>query len=304
LIKLSSLLRKFSLSIVLLIALSGCDGKDTWCFTTTPDAYADPDNITNTNNTIVQVNSSGIDPNNAGSGVNQWVSSAINVTQGDQISLAATGTIILSTPYGLSSSVASGDSVATNSGNPQDQAAMQAYNDMITGQDYTSYYANNGLGMLYNIQANATGPTPITVDGTFSGAPFPFTLNQVITVSTADCTTGTTNKWTWNNGWIYTVVRCDYEGHNRNFTASDDPSDIQCKAIHRCDNNAIPISDQYRLILTIPALLLVIAAQVALVVITVSITLQILTCHGLVLKVGIEKVAEIFVLVTIKMAII
>ena len=250
--QLLSLSNKITLCLLLLFALTGCDANEAWCFTTDKNAYSNSSTITNVTSTSVTVNADGTTPSNVGANgaavLNQWVSSGVTVLTGDTVSLAATGTILVSTPYGLSSSVASGNNISSYNGDPSKASQMAAYNAMLAGQSTTSYYDNGGLGTKFILQANDKNSTLVAIPGTNTG--FPFTKTQNITVTTKDCGVGDTSsaeptKWTWNNNWRYTTVRCDNKGHSRSFTATDDPTNPQCKAIHECNSNAPIINKKY-----------------------------------------------------------
>ncbi|MEK6734366.1 MAG: type IV secretion system protein [Pseudomonadota bacterium] len=216
--------------------LGACDGSEAWCVVSDPNAYTSQSKIKNTASTSIAVYADGYNPAVAGSS-NQWISSGVSVTQGEIVTLTATGSILVATPYGLSSSTASGDSVSSLVGNPAATTQMEAYDVIFAGGDYTKYYDNGGLGTRVVINANATGPTTIVIPGTTT--PFYFVPTQNITVTTSNCGTGdvsgsTPSKWTWGNGWQYNTVRCNFKSHNGSFSLDNSS---QCKARKICNRN-------------------------------------------------------------------
>ncbi len=222
-----------------IVFLAGCDGSESWCFVTPPDAYTKTFSVKSTNNSVVQVSATGSNPNDVSASLGSWISSGVAVREGDSVALSASGAIILATPFGLSSSTTSGNAVSSQFDNPQYASQTAAYRAMIAGQNYTGYYDNGGLGTKFVIQANATSPTVVTIPGTTS--PYIFLPTQNVTVTTANCATGDVSsssptKWTWNNNWLSYTVRCHKRG-TRNFTVSAGPP-VHCKAVKKCGQSS------------------------------------------------------------------
>jgi type IV secretory pathway VirB6-like protein len=211
-------LRNLVFSVISLLLLAGCSGDDTWCLTSEKTVYSDSSVIKNVVNSIVTINGNGVDAANPSTPVGGWVYTGIPVQVGDQISISASGSILVAMPYGLQSSV---------DGTSNDSYIYAAVNS----QDTSSYYANNGLGN--KIVVLASSDTSMGLIDPSTNALFEFVNGQNIIVTTKDCATGDTSssspsKWTWSK-WNTTTVRCSSRG-TRNFTVNDP----LCKAVKCC----------------------------------------------------------------------
>lgn len=215
-------LRNFVFSVVALLLLVGCSGDDTWCLTSEKTVYSDASVIKNVVNSIVSINGNGVDAANPSTPVGGWIYTGIPVQVGDQISISASGSILVAMPYGLQSAV--------------DGASNDSYiYAAVNSQDTSSYYANNGLGNKIVVLANS-GASMGLIDPS-TNALFQFVNGQNIIVTTKDCATGdasgsSPSKWTWSK-WKTTTVRCSSRG-TRNFTVNAP----LCKAVKCCKSSA------------------------------------------------------------------
>lgn len=207
------------LSIILLFALVGCDGPDTWCIGSSPDSYSDANTIKTVVDTNINVQSTS--QNSAGDyGV--WVDSGLFVNQGSVYDFNIGGS--------------------------------PGYEIVIASDFYSD--VNEGLGQDYIISASQDTPTQILNS---DGSAAQFAPNQQITITTADCTTGADSygnssptKWTWNNNWKYKTVTCSYYGANDDDTGCDtigidcpryptNNDKDECVAVGNCQINCVDI---------------------------------------------------------------
>jgi type IV secretory pathway VirB6-like protein len=236
------LLSRALILVSLLVTLSGCDGNESWCLTTAPNAY-NSSNVLTTTNTPLTINANGVDPaiSKTPATYNQWVSSKVTVIQGQTISVSATGNIVLAPAYGLSPQY----NVAYTQ-DPTQSASMTAYDNMLSGSSVSQFYDNSGYGTQYVVKPNVglTQVNSVDSSGVIGDAAFPFVAGQNITVTTKNCATRDQNsttptKWTWNNGWVKQSIYCQSRGTGTNFTADTsgcDPmsSECKCKALKNC----------------------------------------------------------------------
>jgi type IV secretory pathway VirB6-like protein len=211
-------LRNFIFCVAALLLLAGCVGDESWCLTSEETVYSNAATIRNVSNTPVSISGNGVDPTSPSTPVGGWAYTGIPVQAGDQISISATGSILVAMPYGLQSAV---------DGSSNDSYIYSAVNDQATG----SYYANNGLGHQIIVQADSS--TSYGINDPSTGAPFEFVNGQNIIVTTKDCATGDTSsgapsKWTWSN-WNESAVDCSERG-TRSFSVNAP----LCKAVDCC----------------------------------------------------------------------
>lgn len=222
-----SKLNKILLFLVLMLFLNGCLGDQSWCITTDPDAYLYTGSIKNTTNKPFNVNANGVDPSNASLTPGGWVYTGVGVAQGDNITISASGSMLLTVPYGL----ASGSTGSMN------QSYLLA---AVNQSDTSSYFDNGGLGTQMVIMASSANPTLIADPVTKAG--YVFVPGQNVYVTTKDCATGDTysttpSKWTWSK-WNTTAVRCSTRG-TRNFTVNEP----YCKAVKCCKSDSVTCFD-------------------------------------------------------------
>lgn len=170
-----------SLILVALI-LSACDASETWCLGSSSDSYSNPDSIKNESKYSVTI---------------QGTSSEEICPDSD--------TDCMSSKYGKW--IETGYIVKEN-----DAITMSVDGIIHLAQGFEET-ENDGLGQKWVIPANRGNPTEIT--GTN------FSPQQQITVTTEDCTTGSSSygtseptKWTWESGWKYSIVYCYANGTN------------------------------------------------------------------------------------------
>jgi type IV secretory pathway VirB6-like protein len=258
------MLKKLLIILLTIICISSCTGGEDSCFGSDSDAYDNKSTISNSNSVVAEVYADGSDSNQSTNSLELglWVASGMSVLQGDLITIRAEDTIILAPPYGLSNSYSGGSNMAGSLGDPAQSNQLAPYTALLGSagdiNSITSFYQNNGLGAMFVIKANANNPYVITATDSISQA-FNFAANQLVTITSKSCATGDANssqptKWTWDNGWKYSTVRCDPKGNNRSpainyiqdATAHYQQADPGCVAVAYCNPNAQKESDRYK----------------------------------------------------------
>ena len=216
-------LQKIILCLFLLLIISGCDDGST-CFTSNGQNY-NAAQINETNQFGISIPANGgvstIVQGKTTIKTGQWINSGVSVKDNDQLRISATGTVVLSFPYGITGSAT--QTLQSGVGDNIEQQSMISSVYTNTGlSNLYQYSTNGGKGTQYAIYAKSGASVPITLDGTLSTPPYIFAPGQQVTIMTAPCsgadeidgassTSGsysTPSKWTWSNGWKYMTAKC------------------------------------------------------------------------------------------------